>query len=93
MVTDPYFSETAKMANIYIPVATFAEKNGTFTNFEGRVQTVRAAVTKQVPSDFEVVKSLIKLLGGKSPETVEETQSMIKMKLEAMLMWTLAVEL
>jgi predicted molibdopterin-dependent oxidoreductase YjgC len=35
---------TADVANVVLPSATYAEKDGTFTNFEGRVQRFRKAV-------------------------------------------------
>jgi predicted molibdopterin-dependent oxidoreductase YjgC len=36
--------ETAERAHVFLPAATFAEKEGTFTNSERRVQRVRAAL-------------------------------------------------
>jgi formate dehydrogenase alpha subunit len=39
-----FMSETAKLANVILPGACFAEKDGTFTNTERRVQRVRKAV-------------------------------------------------
>ena len=35
---------TTKLADIILSSATYAEKNGTMTNFEGKVQRIRAAV-------------------------------------------------
>jgi NADH-quinone oxidoreductase subunit G len=35
---------TAKLAHVVLPGAVYAEKDGTFTNFEGRVQRILAAV-------------------------------------------------
>jgi predicted molibdopterin-dependent oxidoreductase YjgC len=37
-------SETTALADVVLPASTFAEKNGTFTNFEGRVQRIRPSV-------------------------------------------------
>ncbi|MEF3255882.1 MAG: molybdopterin-dependent oxidoreductase [Deferribacterales bacterium] len=78
MVTDPYFSETAKYSTLYIPVGTFVEKNGTFTNFEGRVQSVNKAIDKGLTTDFEIINNLINALGGKAPNSIEEVQEMIR---------------
>ncbi len=39
-----FMSETAKLAHVVLPAACFAEKDGTFTNTERRVQRVRKAV-------------------------------------------------
>ena len=37
-------SETAKLAHLVIPGASFLEKDGTFTNLERRIQRIRKAV-------------------------------------------------
>ncbi len=39
------FNKTARLAHIIFPSATYAEKNGTFINFQGRVQRIRPAVS------------------------------------------------
>jgi formate dehydrogenase alpha subunit len=44
VVQDIFFSETAKFAHVVLPAASFAEKDGTFTNTERRVQRVRKAI-------------------------------------------------
>jgi formate dehydrogenase major subunit/formate dehydrogenase alpha subunit len=44
VVQDIFMTETAKMAHVVLPSACFAEKEGTFTNTERRVQRVRKAV-------------------------------------------------
>jgi NADH-quinone oxidoreductase subunit G len=38
------FNKTASLADIVFPAATYAEKNGTIVNFQGRVQRIRPAV-------------------------------------------------
>ncbi len=37
-------NESSRLADIVFPSATYAEKNGTFTNFQGRVQRIRPSV-------------------------------------------------
>ena len=37
-------NETTRLADVVLPSSTFAEKHGTFTNFEGRVQRIRPSV-------------------------------------------------
>jgi NADH-quinone oxidoreductase subunit G len=37
-------NETSKLADVVLPSATYAEKHGTFTNFQGRVQRIRPSV-------------------------------------------------
>jgi formate dehydrogenase alpha subunit len=41
---DLFISETAQYADVILPAASFAEKDGTFTNTERRVQRVRKAI-------------------------------------------------
>lgn len=41
---DIFLSETAELAQVVLPGASFAEKDGTFTNTERRVQRVRKAI-------------------------------------------------
>lgn len=44
VVQDIFLTETAELADVVFPAASFAEKDGTFTNTERRVQRVRKAV-------------------------------------------------
>ena len=44
VVQDMFLSETARFADVVLPAASFAEKDGTFTNTERRVQRVRKAI-------------------------------------------------
>lgn len=44
IVQDIFLTETAKLAHVVLPAASFAEKDGTFTNTERRVQRVRKAI-------------------------------------------------
>jgi NADH-quinone oxidoreductase subunit G len=39
------FNRTTQLANIVFPSSSYAEKNGTFVNFQGRVQRIRPAVS------------------------------------------------
>lgn len=45
VVQDLFLHETAERAHVFLPAAAFAEKEGTFTNSERRVQRVRKAVS------------------------------------------------
>jgi len=44
VVQDIVYHRTAAMADVVLPAAAFAEKNGSFTNMEGRIQTFSPAV-------------------------------------------------
>jgi len=44
VVQDLFMHETAEKAHVFLPAAAFAEKDGTFTNSERRVQRIRRAL-------------------------------------------------
>jgi formate dehydrogenase alpha subunit len=60
VVQDIFLSETAEFADVVLPAATFAEKDGTFTNTERRVQKIRAAIRPVGESkpDWEIISAL-----------------------------------
>jgi formate dehydrogenase alpha subunit len=69
VVQDMFLTETAKLANVVLPAASFAEKEGTFTNFEGRVNRVRKAIEpigESLP-DWEIVVRLADKMGCRLP--------------------------
>ena len=41
---DPFLTETARLAHVVLPACTYAEKEGTFTNLEGKVLRIRQAM-------------------------------------------------
>ncbi len=70
VVQDIFMTETAELADVILPAASFAEKDGTFTNTERRVQRVRQAVEPpgEARADWWIVAELAKrvLALGKS---------------------------
>ena len=64
-VSDFFLSETAKMADVVLPSAQWAEEDGTMTNLEGRVIRRRRAVAAPigVASDIGVIVGLAERLG------------------------------
>ena len=44
VVVDSFLTDTARLADVILPLATFAETDGTRTNWEGRVQFSQAAI-------------------------------------------------
>ena len=60
VVQDLFLHETAQIADVVLPAASFAEKDGTFTNSERRVQRVRQAVEPRGQSrpDWEIICDL-----------------------------------
>lgn len=65
VVQDIFLTETAQLADIVLPAAAFAEKDGTFTNTERRVQRVRKAVRAPgcAKADWEIIMELMNKLG------------------------------
>lgn len=65
VVQDMFLSETAALADVVLPVASFAEKDGTFTNTERRVQLVRPAVPPpgEARPDWQVVCDISTAMG------------------------------
>ena len=60
VVQDIFLHETAELADIVLPAASFAEKEGTFTNSERRVQRVRKVIEPIGESrpDWQIVQEL-----------------------------------
>ena len=65
VVQDIFLTETAQLADVVLPVASFAEKDGTFTNTERRVQRVRKALQPpgQARVDWQVTCNLARRMG------------------------------
>jgi formate dehydrogenase alpha subunit len=66
VVQDIFLSETARLAHVVLPAASFAEKDGTFTNTERRVQRIRKAIEPLPGSktDLEIICAVAKRLGA-----------------------------
>jgi formate dehydrogenase major subunit/formate dehydrogenase alpha subunit len=60
VVQDIFMTETAALADVVLPATVFAEKSGTFTNTERRVQRVRKAVNPpgQAREDSQIILEL-----------------------------------
>lgn len=64
VVQDIFLTETAMLADVVLPGASFAEKDGTFSNTERRVQRVRKAVEPVAgKADWEVIASILTGMG------------------------------
>lgn len=70
VVQDIFHTETTSIANVVLASASFAEKDGTFTNTERRVQRIRRAVepVADCRPDWWITNELAKRLGGKGFE-------------------------
>ena len=62
-------TETAELATVVLPAASFAEKEGTTTNFEGRVQKLREAMKPPGESlpDWKIITHLSNTMGYPMP--------------------------
>lgn len=71
VVSELFLTETAAMADVVLPVCSFAEKEGTFTSTDRRVQYFKPAIRNnvQIKTDFEIFSNLITRLGGTAPLT------------------------
>lgn len=69
LVQDIFPSETAAFADVLLPAVSWAEKEGTFTNTERRIQRVRKAIELEgeARADWQIISDLAKrvLQGGK----------------------------
>src|SRR5215510_6122764 len=65
VVQDPFLTETGQMAHVVLPATNYAEKDGTFTNLEGRVLRVRQAmdaIGESVP-EWQIMTAIANGLG------------------------------
>ncbi len=75
---DPFLTETGKMAHVVLPAVTFVEKEGTFTNMEGRVKNVAQAFDprEEARPDSKIFMELAKQMGHplcyRGPEEIRE---------------------
>jgi len=60
VVQDIFLSETAELADVVLPGASFAEKDGTFTGTDRRIQLVRKAIEPigEARADWEIVREI-----------------------------------
>ena len=68
VVQDLFLNETAKYAHVFLPGASFLEKDGTFTNAERRISRVRKVMAPKAGlADWEVTVKLAKAMGYDMP--------------------------
>lgn len=65
IVQDIFLTETAGLADVVLPAASFAEKEGTFTNTERRVLKVNKAIDPpgETKEDWKIIVELAKRMG------------------------------
>jgi formate dehydrogenase alpha subunit len=75
VVQDIFLTETAKSADVVLPSACFAEKEGTFSNTERRVQRVRKAAEPpgQAKEDWKITAEISTRMGH--PMSYSDTEA------------------
>lgn len=65
VVQDLFLTETAQFAHVILPAASFAEKDGTFTNTERRIERVRKSIEPigGTKPDWEILMTVMNKLG------------------------------
>lgn len=75
---DPFLTETGRAADLVLPAVPFAEKEGTFTNAEGKIRPVNRAFDPkgEARPDWKIFSEMAKHLGQplayRSPEEIRE---------------------
>jgi formate dehydrogenase alpha subunit len=71
VVQDIFLTETAALADVVLPATSFAEKDGTFTNTERRVQRVRKAIPAigESREDWAILSDVMERMGYKNKFT------------------------
>jgi formate dehydrogenase major subunit len=65
VVQDLFMTATAAKANVVLPSASFAERDGTVTNAERRVQRIRKAIEPvgSAKADWQIISEIAKAMG------------------------------
>jgi formate dehydrogenase major subunit/formate dehydrogenase alpha subunit len=74
VLEDIFPTETEPYADVLLPAASFAEKSGTFTNTERRIQLIHKAIQPdgEAREDWQIIRDLAKRLLSNGKRTVGE---------------------
>jgi formate dehydrogenase alpha subunit len=82
-VFDIFPTETTELADVILPAASFAEKDGTFTSTERRIQRIRRSLDPpgEARAEWEVISDLLRRMGvaanyASASEIMEEIASL-----------------
>jgi len=85
VVQDIFLTETARLADVVLPACSFAEKTGTFTNTERRIQLIRRVIRPVGESkpDWKIICELSKRMGypmdyRSTSEIMDEIASLVE---------------
>jgi formate dehydrogenase (NADP+) alpha subunit len=98
VVQDLFLTESAKLADVVLPAASFAEIDGTFTSTDGRMLQLKAAITARSRSDVQILSDLLSMMMDKAQGTRAElkadiSQSSLKVSQQEMQLTALAKSL
>ena len=65
VVQDIFLTETGRIADVVLPALSWAEKDGTYTNMERRIQRVRKAVSREGMEDWRIITEVSRNMSGK----------------------------
>ena len=87
VVQDIFLTETAQLADVVLPGASFAESSGTFINAEGRTQKLNRAIPPLTRPDWEVIAELSSKMGcpmnvHSEEEIAEEMKTLVPYEVE-----------
>jgi NADH-quinone oxidoreductase subunit G len=82
VVQDIFLTDTARLAHVVLPAAAWAEKNGTVTNQEGRVQKITRLLPPpgKARTDFGIFRSVGRLFDKSFGATPDETFKEIRLQ-------------
>ena len=63
VVHDLFLSETAHLADVVLPALSWAEKEGSYTNLERRIQLTRKSIDRKGPEEWKVLAQVSEILG------------------------------
>jgi len=78
VIQELFLSDTAQYADVVLPAASFAEKDGTFTNTERRVERIRKAIEPvgQAKADWQIISEIARRCGYKQMNYSHPSQIM-----------------
>jgi formate dehydrogenase major subunit/formate dehydrogenase alpha subunit len=76
VVQDIFLNESCRYADVVLPAACFAEKEGVFTNSDRRVQLVRKAVEPpgEARADWEILCEVMRRAGHRQPDYADPAE-------------------
>ncbi|MDD2855067.1 MAG: molybdopterin-dependent oxidoreductase [Desulfuromonadaceae bacterium] len=78
VVQDLFLTDTAKLAHVVLPAATGAEKSGSFTSVDNRVQCFAAAVkpVAEARTDADILSRLYNMVSKNGASVIESTEAL-----------------